>query len=94
MRSLYLFPFNEDAENEADDPRRKSLFFLLLLKFLIRSSGFLAAGRALVGFSGILAVPALCLIGKVWLMKEMIHFYHRGNRIYIVLVVAWQLAKL
>lgn len=64
-----------------------------LLKFLIRSSGFLAAGRALVGFSGILAVPALCLMGKVWLMKEIVHFYRQGNRLYIVLAVALQLAN-
>lgn len=45
------------AEIKAVGPCTNSLF--LLLKFLIRSGEFVAAGRTLVGFSEIVAVPAV-----------------------------------
>lgn len=54
----FYFFLRGAAEIKAAGPCRDPLFSLL--KFLIRNSGVLAAGRASVGFCEVVDVPGLC----------------------------------
>lgn len=90
---IYLLPFNDLIKQVVV---AEIFFFFFLLKFLIRNSGFLAAGRALVGCWNS-AGPSALFDGESLANERNDSFLPPRKCLqsgFTVLVVALQLAKL